>query len=202
VSRRAPIMAALGVALSVLVVACGSDGPLAGSVLESPSVPNPATLIPPRTPSPAGTEASPAGSTKGSGSKPKGSPVNNETASPAPMELPWEDTVYVEAVISPACVLRGGVATITIRTVSQAAIAYHAIYAGTHGGAPPPYGSGYGGNASGFADTKGRWNSSWTVRADAPPGPARADVVVSDGKAWGYDDPPFMVAGPSGKCAS
>ena len=201
-SRPGLIAAALGVALSMLVVACDSGGPLAGSVTKSPSVPNPASLLSPATSSPAGTGATPASSKKGSGSKAKESPFNRETASPAPMELPWESTVYVEAVISPACVLRGGIATITVRTVSQAAIAYHAIYAGTHGGAPPPYGSGYGGNASGFADKQGRWNSSWTVRADAPVGPARADVVVSDGQAWGYDDPPFTVAGASGTCAS
>lgn len=200
-SRPRVIVAASGLALTMLLVACDSAGPLAGEVTKSSSVPNPATLLSPATASPAGLGGSPAGSTKGSGSAPTGTPGDRETASPAPMELPWESTVYVEAVISPACVLRGGIATITVRTVSQAAIAYHAIYAGTHGGAPPPYGSGYGGNASGFADKKGRWSSSWTVRADAPVGPARADVVVSDGQAWGYDDPPFTVAGPSGACA-
>ena len=193
---------ALVVALAVVLGACSSDQPLATDGALVPSIPNPATLVPRPTASTAGVAASPRGSAKRSSSTGTAAPYDRETASPSPMELPWESTVYVESVISPSCVRRGGLATITVRTVSQAAIAYHAIYAGTHGGAPPPYGSGYGGNASGFADRQGRWNSTWTVRADAPVGPARADVVVSDGQAWGYDDPPFTVAGPSGRCDS
>lgn len=191
---------ALGIVLALVFAGCSSNGSALLGSSPRPSVPNPAQLLPTGTASPRASTGSTTGSSSSSTGSGKGAKINPETASPSPMELPWESTVYVDAVISPACVLRGGLATITVSTVSQAAIAYHAIYAGTHGGAPPPYGSGYGGNDKGFADKQGRWKNSWTVRADAPPGPARADVVVSDGRAWGYDDPPFWVADASGHC--
>jgi hypothetical protein len=102
----------------------------------------------------------------------------------------------------PACVIRGGSATITVQTEPKAGVAYHAVYAGTKGGAVPPYGYGYGGNDKGFADDKGRYSSRWAVRDDAPVGPARADVVVGNGDDFGYDDPPFYVAASEPGCPS
>jgi hypothetical protein len=120
--------------------------------------------------------------------------------SPTPFDAPWESTVPVEAAVSPACVLRGATATVTVRTVPKGAVAYHAIYAGSHGGAPPPFGSGYGGNASGFANGEGVYRDTWTVSAQAPVGPARVDVVVSDGRGFGYAGPGFYVAAARGQC--
>lgn len=107
----------------------------------------------------------------------------------------------VEATITPSCVLRGGSATITVQTEPRIAVSYHAVYAGTKGGAAPPYGYGYGGNDKGFSDDQGRFTSTWVVRGDAPIGPARADVVVGKGgEGFGYDDPPFYVASSSAGC--
>lgn len=89
---------------------------------------------------------------------------------------------------------------IVVRTQPKYAVAYNAEYAGTKGGAPPPYGSGYGGNDKGYPNPDGVYRSSWVVSPQAPAGPARVDVIVADGEAWGYDNPDFAVAGPSGTC--
>jgi hypothetical protein len=107
----------------------------------------------------------------------------------------------VASEVTPACVTPGGRATVTVKTEPNIAVAYHAMYAGSRGGATPPYGSGYGGNDKGMTDGEGRYSSSWIVSPQAPPGPARLDVIVAaPGDRWGYDDPPFRVADSSGRC--
>ncbi|MGH2785985.1 MAG: hypothetical protein ACRDJ1_12040 [Actinomycetota bacterium] len=185
------------VLVALALVACGSDGgtPLAESTV--PTIGSIATLVPGVvTPTP-GTSApaSPA-----SGSDPSPSPTD-PGASPAPLDPSTiDDDVPVEAFISPFCVVRGGTAKITINTQPKNAVAYHAVYAGTKGGAPPPFGYGYGGDDRGHADGEGVYTSTWVVRIDAPVGPARADVIAADGESFGYDDPPFYVAASSADC--
>jgi hypothetical protein len=188
---------ALTIALTIALAACSSSGPSASGGTPSPSAPDPAQFLQTSAATPGGSATASPGGTGGSR---RGATVDQSTASPSPISFPWTSTVPVDAVITPACVRRGGVATITVRTVSRAAVAYDAVYAGTKGGAPPPYGSGYGGNDKGFADVRGNWSNTWVVAPNAPVGPARADVVVTDGREFGYDDPPFAVAGPSGTC--
>ncbi|HJR19036.1 MAG TPA: hypothetical protein VJ922_04895 [Actinomycetota bacterium] len=178
------------------LVACGSDGvtPRAGST--TPSIGSIASLVPSATPTRGpGGKASPA-----SASKPSPSPTD-PGASPAPLDPSTiDDDVPVEAFITPSCVLRGGTAKITINTQPKNAVAYHAVYAGTKGGAPPPFGYGYGGDDRGHANGEGVYTSTWVVRIDAPVGPARADVIAADGQSFGYDDPPFYVAASSAGC--
>jgi hypothetical protein len=120
--------------------------------------------------------------------------------SPSPPQFEWESTLPVEATLSPLCVRPGGTMSIVVQTRPKYAVAYNAEYAGTQGGAPPPYGAGYGGNDKGYPNPDGVYRSSWVVSPQAPAGPARVDVIVADGEAWGYDNPDFAVAGPSGTC--
>lgn len=180
------------------VVACGNDAdePQAGA---APTVPNAASLIPNAlgsTPAVApGATANPSVSTA-----PSPGPTD---VGPSPSPIPpgsIEDDVPVEAAITPSCVVRGGTAKITITTEPKNAVAYHAVYAGTKGGAPPPFGYGYGGDDRGHADDNGIWTGTWIVRVDAPVGPARADVIAADGESFGYDDPSFYVAASEAGC--
>ena len=126
--------------------------------------------------------------------------ANGVAPSPSPFPTPWTPEIPVQATIEPSCILRGGTATITIVTQPKAGVAYHAVYAGTEGGAPPPYGHGHGGDAGGYTDAQGRYTSTWVVSPTAPVGPARADVIVGWDEKWGYAGPGFAVAGPSGTC--
>ena len=191
--RRRGRLVAVAVLFALLAAACSSSSEEGATA--APTVPNPATFVPTSppialtaTPTPGVVHVTPtAGGRRGE--------------SPAPVTFPWESKVPVDAIIAPSCVVRGEEASIRIRTRPRAAVAYHAVYSGTKGGAPPPYGSGYGGNDSGMADEEdGVYTDSWTVRADAPVGPARADVVVGYGDSFGYDDPGFYVAASRSGC--
>lgn len=123
------------------------------------------------------------------------------TSSPQPFSAPWTPEVPVDATVSPACIRPGGTASLSVKTEPRAGVAWHAIYAGSRGGAQPPFGSGYGGNDKGFTDEQGRYSATWAVSAQAPPGPGRVDVVVGTAEdKWGYDDPPFWIADSSGNC--
>jgi hypothetical protein len=137
--------------------------------------------------------------TLSSGAKPTGSAAV-ANPSPSPPDFPWESTLPVEATVTPVCVLPGGTMSLVVQTRPKYAVAYNAEYAGTKGGGSPPYGYGYGGNDKGYANPDGVYRSSWVVSPQAPVGPARVDVIVADGEFWGYDNPDFAVAGPSGRC--
>ncbi|MGH2730173.1 MAG: hypothetical protein ACRDJI_06125 [Actinomycetota bacterium] len=112
---------------------------------------------------------------------------------PEPLVLPWTPEVDVQTRVEPFCVEPGGKIHLEVVTPPKAAIAYHAVYADNKGGAPEPYGAGYGGNDDGFADPNGQFESDWVVSANAPFGPGRVDVIVGHDEKWGYDDPEFMV---------
>jgi hypothetical protein len=182
--------------LSVVLAACGSSDRPRAAATSTPSIGNitsllpsgiPSTIAPGSTSTPTTTQPSPASTVPG--------------ASPSPIAPgSIEDDVPVEATITPSCVIRGGTAEITITTEPKNAVAYHAVYAGTKGGAPPPFGSGYGGDDRGHANGEGVYTSTWIVRSDAPIGPARADVIAADGESFGYDDPAFYVAASSAGC--
>jgi hypothetical protein len=191
-------------AVALALAACGGDG--AGGT--DPQAVGSATLTPSGTPvtsvSRTLTPQPGGGTIVPSSPWPSPDPSVNyldPTASPSPFSAPWTATVPVTSEVTPSCIKPGSRATMTVKTEPQAAIAYHAMYAGSRGGAAPPFGSGYGGNDKGFADGEGRYSSSWIVSPQAPPGPARLDVVVAaPGDRWGYDDPPFWVADSSGRC--
>jgi hypothetical protein len=185
-------------ALAVVVAGCGGKtAPGAvGSPSADPSTPDVAAAIR----SAMAVANSPVPAPPRSSAKP--SPGRSPTAnpSPSPPDFPWDSTLPVEATLSPVCVSPGGTMSIVVQTRPGFAVAYNAEYAGTHGGAPPPYGSGYGGNDKGYANPDGVYRSTWVVSPQATVGPARVDVIVANGEAWGYDNPDFAVAGPSGRC--
>lgn len=194
---RLPLIA-LVVALAL--AGCASDRDRVGAAgSPTPSIGDIATLVPGATPSTPGP-----GGTTTSSPKPGTSPSAASTApgpSPAPLDPATVDhDVPVQGIVTPSCVVRGGTATINIHTAPKNAVAYHAVYAGTKGGAPPPFGYGYGGDDRGHADGEGNYTSTWIVRIDAPVGPARADVIAADGESFGYDDPGFYVAASSAGC--
>jgi hypothetical protein len=114
------------------------------------------------------------------------------------------DSPYVwqlKASVSPRCVRAGEVVTVTVLTAPTAAIGYVAVYAGEKSGAAPPFGYGYGGNAAGYSDQSGTWTQTWTVRADAPVGPARTTVVAASHQTNKQVDVPFTVVDPvTGSC--
>lgn len=117
---------------------------------------------------------------------------------PSPFAFPWAREIPTKASIAPRCVPPGGRLAIEVVTQAGAAVAYQAVYADSGGGGSPPFGAGYGGNASGFADEAGRYRSAWTVSPGAPAGPGRVDVVVGHRGRWGYGGPTFEVAGTAG----
>jgi hypothetical protein len=106
----------------------------------------------------------------------------------------------LRAAVTP-CVAAGGTATVTVHTAADAALAYVAVYAGDKSGAPKPFGHGYGGNANGYSNDSGQWASTWTIRADAPRGPAKVTVVAASHQTTKQVDVPFTVVDPvTGHC--
>ena len=185
----------------IALAACASNGSDPGaSGTSTPSIGELSSLLPGASPV-TGTTPGATSTPAGAASIPPSAGPTAVGASPAPIEPgSIEDDVPVEATITPSCVVRGGTAEITIQTGPKNAVAYHAVYAGTKGGAPPPFGYGYGGDNRGHADGEGMYSSTWVVRIDAPVGPARADVIAADGESFGYDDPAFYVAASSAGC--
>jgi len=107
----------------------------------------------------------------------------------------------LRAAVAPQCVKAGGAATVTVRTAANAALAFVAVYAGDKSGAAKPFGYGYGGNADGYSNDAGQWASTWTIRADAPRGPAKVTVVVASHQTTKQVDVPFTVVDPvTGHC--
>jgi hypothetical protein len=196
--RSLPLLLA---SIVIALAACGSNGTEPGAAGSStPSIGELSSLLPGASPA-KGTTPGATSSSGGAASIPPSAGPTAVGASPAPIEPgSIEDDVPVEATITPSCVVRGGTAEITIQTGPKNAVAYHAVYAGTKGGAPPPFGYGYGGDNRGHADGEGMYSSTWVVRIDAPVGPARADVIAADGESFGYDDPAFYVAASSAGC--
>lgn len=182
---------------AALLGACSNGTEPGAAGTATPTIGDITTLLP-------GTKPTAGAPKTSSGGSPAVTPSPGPTGpGPSPSPLTgMEDTVPVEATITPSCVVRGGTATITIQTGPKNAVAYHAVYAGTKGGAAPPFGYGYGGDDRGHANGEGVYTSTWVVRVDAPVGPARADVIAADGEAFGYDDPPFYVAASSDGCPS
>lgn len=131
--------------------------------------------------------ASPSPSAGGTGSPPPGRSSNSEFP--------------LEASLDKTCVMRGDVMRISIVTVPGSSVAYNAVYAGEEGGGNPPFGEGHGGNDGDLVDSEGRYSSSWVVGGSAPLGPARVDVVASDGNSIRQLELGFEVVGvASGGC--
>jgi hypothetical protein len=188
---------AIVVALAVTAAGCSGTSATGASGAPSPGASSPDVAAAIRssiaTPGSPGPAASP-------GTKSTSGVAASSNPSPSPVDFPWESTLPVEARVTPVCVLPGGTMNLFVQTRPKYAVAYNAVYAGTKGGGPPPYGYGYGGNDKGYANPDGVYRSSWVVSPQAPAGPARVDVIVADGEAWGYDNPDFAVAGSSGRC--
>jgi hypothetical protein len=107
----------------------------------------------------------------------------------------------LRATVSPSCVPAGGAATVKVHTAANAALAFVAVYAGNKSGAAKPFGYGYGGNTDGYSNDAGQWSSTWTIRADAPRGPAKVTVVVASHQTTKQVDVPFTVIDPvTGHC--
>jgi len=121
---------------------------------------------------------------------------------PSPVALPFETSpdVPVSATLSTTCFRRGGLVTLRVHTRPKASVGYIAMYSDNGSGAPKPTGKGYGGNASGLTTEGGDYVSTFTVSADAPPGPGRVDVFVGWDSKWGYAGPTFTVARADGAC--
>lgn len=116
-----------------------------------------------------------------------------ELKGPPPLDLPWKPKVDVSATVTPRCVAPGGTMRLEVKTGPEAAVGYQAAYADGRGGAPEPFGAGYGGNDKGFTDMDGRFASSWVVASVAPIGRGRVDVIIAHDGEWGYADPAFRV---------
>lgn len=197
--RRVSLIAT--VALAVALVACGPDKPpppvavnYGGDLSATPSA-SPTAQASARSTARTATSTAPRTATTKATPRPGGT-------GPSPVALPWTPSpdVPVDATLSPTCFRRGGIVTLTVRTKPHAGVAYIAVYSDNGTGAPKPTGSGYGGNASGFADGNGGYTSVFTVAANAPPGPGRVDVIVGWQDKWGYAGPTFEVAGADGRC--
>jgi endonuclease YncB( thermonuclease family) len=120
-----------------------------------------------------------------------------------PSHVATEKELPITAAVTPACVARGGTATLRVTTVPKAAIAYVAIYAGEKSGAAPPWGEGHGGNDKGESNHEGRWVNSWTVSLTAPTGPARVMLVVgAKGKQRSIDVPFSVGEREAGGCGT
>jgi hypothetical protein len=142
---------------------------------------------------PAGTKTSAPGAAAGND--------RGETAETAGLRGESPYVWSLQATVSPTCIRAGGTATVTVATAPGAAVGYVAEYAGRKSGAMPPFGYGYGGNAGGYADGAGQWTQTWTIRADAPVGPAKAIVVAASHQTHKQVDAPFTVVDPvTGHC--
>jgi hypothetical protein len=210
--RSARTRAVIACALAVVATACAGNGPS-----QRPQ----AADVPSGTPLPTATSSA-AAPTSGTGTQ--DGPADASQARPvtdpavvgghdgrhAPVEVDSGtsageapglrgDSPYVwrlRAVVTPTCVRAGGTATLTVATAPGAAIAYVAVYAGDKSGAEPPFGYGYGGNAGGYTDQSGGWTQTWTVRPDAPLGPAKVTVGAGSHQTNKQVDAPFTVVDP------
>jgi hypothetical protein len=106
----------------------------------------------------------------------------------SPQEVP------IAAKVTPACVARGKLATLTVETTPKSTMTYVAIYNGEKSGAAKPWGDGYGGNDQGIADYQGNATFTWVVGVDAPTGPARVLLVVATGNKQRAINVPFSVS--------
>jgi hypothetical protein len=102
--------------------------------------------------------------------------------------------------VTPACVQLGQTITVRVTTKPGAVVAYVAIYSDGKSGADPPWGAGYGGNAGGKASRKGVYTSRFTVKPNAPAGPARIEATSGWPGGSGDATGTFTVAGPTGTC--
>jgi hypothetical protein len=147
-----------------------------------------------------GQSGSGSGAGNGSGSVP-GSGKKNPTPGPAPaVDLGQKTPIKVVSTLDPVCVSPGDTMSLDVTTKPKAAIVYQAVYADGYGGAPPPFGRGYGGNDKGYVSEEGTYSSTWVLSADVPSGPGRVDVIVAYGGKYGQDGPHFYVADEDGTC--
>ncbi len=136
------------------------------------------------------------GTTTSSGSGAAGSMAgSNESPGPAPFATAFA----VSARFGSACVRPGERQTITITTLPEAVVAYHAQYSDGKDALDPGY---YGGNSGGTTDARGVWTDSWVVSPAAPAGAVRVDVIGQSNDDRGYTLIFFDVADASGRCTS
>jgi hypothetical protein len=173
------------------LAAGGSNPPASG---HGPSTPAAASHA-------AGTTGAPAASGTASAPAPAGSAQpkpSGSVTSPPPEWHATEQEIPIDAAVTPACVLAGTAAKLSVHTVAKGAIAFVAVYHGEKSGAAPPFGEGYGGNDKGTADGSGSWSSTWTVTANAPNGAAYVLLVVGSHGKQRQIKVPFSVGGATG----
>ena len=146
------------------------------------------------------TQASRSGSASNVGSS---ATTSGRATTALPATKPTQGPLFpLSATVSPACVRPGGVATLVVHAPPRASVAFQAVYAGNKGGATPPFGYGYGGNADGYIGPDGTWTSSWTLRPDTPAGPAYIELAVAHtNRVEQNNNTKFRVANPvTGTC--
>jgi hypothetical protein len=129
-----------------------------------------------------------------------GHPVATPTSSKSPSQPSVPFVFPLTGTVNPSCVKPGTSATLTVRTLTQSAVAFDTHYSDGRTGGPPPFGSGLGGNASGLTDDNGNYSSSWVVAPNAPAGKAYVDVIAGHGDKTKEIHVPFNVSNALGVC--
>lgn len=183
------LLSACGLLMCAALVACGpsaqagtrAGGAFAGGTMSLQS----------STPSPTAAQAAHAGqgsggshSTTSSSTKP--APV--ATGSPIPQYAPGTLPAPATATLSATCVTRGGLETLTIKTVPGYSVTFDAQYSDGRDGQK------YGGMGYGYASSDGTFGGTWAVAPTAPLGPVTVWVAVAHGQYSAFRQPRFSVA--------
>lgn len=144
---------------------------------------------------PDGTTAPSSSARPGGKAKPSAAPRSGDAEGVVDPRIQGDaQQVPITAEVTPACVARGGLATLTVKATPKSQMSYVAIYNGEKSGAAKPWGEGYGGNDKGAADHAGNASFTWLVGANAPTGPARVLLVVATGDKQRAINVPFSVS--------
>lgn len=108
-----------------------------------------------------------------------------------------------ELSLARACVKAGEEQMLKVRAPHSAVAVFGTTYADGKGGAPAPYGAGYGGEASEIVPESGVAEMRWQVSSDAPPGEVTVEVSLLLGTEEGDREDrelTFTVVGQDDSC--